>query len=35
VESADEPDLAARVSALMDEKYGWSDGLIVELASER
>lgn len=23
--------LAARVSALMDEKYGWSNGLIVEL----
>lgn len=30
--SADrEPELAARVCALMDEKYGWSDGLIVEL----
>ena len=27
-----EPALAAAVSALMDAKYGWSDGLIVELA---
>lgn len=27
-----EPELAAAVSALMDTKYGWSDGLIVELA---
>ena len=34
VEREDEPDLAARVSALMDEKYGWSDGLIVELSPE-
>jgi deazaflavin-dependent oxidoreductase (nitroreductase family) len=34
VERADEPELVARVSALMDEKYGWSDGLIVELAPE-
>jgi deazaflavin-dependent oxidoreductase (nitroreductase family) len=29
-----EPDLAARVSALMNGKYGWSDGLIVELSPE-
>ena len=27
-----EPDLVASVSALMDDKYGWSDGQIVELA---
>lgn len=27
-----EPALAQRICALMDEKYGWSDGLIVELA---
>ncbi len=27
-----EPDLAADVRALMDAKYDWSDGLIVELA---
>lgn len=32
VSDADEPDLAARVKALMDRKYKWSDGLIVELA---
>lgn len=27
----EEPALCAAVSALMDAKYGWSDGLIVEL----
>ena len=27
-----EPDLCARVSSLMDKKYDWSDGLIVELS---
>ena len=27
-----EPALAQAVKALSDEKYGWSDGLIVELA---
>lgn len=27
-----EPELARAVSALMDEKYDWSDGLIVELS---
>lgn len=27
-----EPKLVAEVSKLMDAKYGWSDGLIVELA---
>lgn len=31
VDSAREPELAAAVRARMDEKYGWSDGLIVEL----
>lgn len=31
--SADaEPELHAAVCALMDGKYGWSDGLVVELA---
>jgi deazaflavin-dependent oxidoreductase (nitroreductase family) len=29
-----EPDLAAAVCALMDAKYDWSDGLIVELKPE-
>lgn len=29
-----EPELAASVSALMDAKYSWSDGLIVELCPE-
>lgn len=28
-----ESDLAAQVSILMDEKYGWSKGVIVELIS--
>jgi deazaflavin-dependent oxidoreductase (nitroreductase family) len=31
VDSEAEPELASAVSALMDEKYEWSDGLIVEL----
>ncbi|NWF68038.1 MAG: nitroreductase family deazaflavin-dependent oxidoreductase [Chloroflexi bacterium] len=31
IRPAAEPALAAAVSALMDAKYGWSDGLIVEL----
>lgn len=31
VDPAAEPELAADVTALMDAKYGWSDGLIVEL----
>lgn len=34
VERDAEPDLASAVSALMDAKYDWSDGLIVELAPE-
>ena len=29
-----EPDLSHTISALMDEKYGWSDGLIVELSAK-
>jgi len=29
-----EPDLHARVAARMDERYDWSDGLIVEIAPE-
>jgi len=28
-----EPQLAATVKALLDTKYGWSDGLIVELTA--
>ncbi len=35
VDAAAEPDLAAAVSALMDAKYEWSDGLIVELSPEQ
>jgi deazaflavin-dependent oxidoreductase (nitroreductase family) len=31
VRDEDEPALAAAVKALMDAKYGWSDGLVVEL----
>jgi deazaflavin-dependent oxidoreductase (nitroreductase family) len=31
VDPATEPELAAAVAALMDKKYDWSDGLIVEL----
>lgn len=31
IDNAAEPDLAAAVSKLMDDKYGWSSGLIVEL----
>jgi hypothetical protein len=30
----DEPELAKKVSELMNEKYHWSDGLIVELRPE-
>jgi deazaflavin-dependent oxidoreductase (nitroreductase family) len=32
IDRAAEPELAAAVAALMDAKYDWSDGLIVELA---
>jgi deazaflavin-dependent oxidoreductase (nitroreductase family) len=34
VDPATEPELAAAVSALMDAKYEWSKGLIVELKPE-
>ncbi len=34
IDPAVEPELAASVSALMDQKYEWSDGLIVELVPE-
>jgi deazaflavin-dependent oxidoreductase (nitroreductase family) len=34
VSSADAPDLVRAVRALMDTKYKWSDGLVVELAKE-
>ena len=33
IEDAVETDLINRISQLMDKKYGWSDGLIVELNS--
>jgi hypothetical protein len=29
-----EPQLAATVKALLDAKYGWSDGFIIELTPE-
>ena len=32
VEEGAEPDLVRDVRALMDTKYGWSDGLVVELS---
>lgn len=32
VDPASEPELTRAVSSLMDSKYGWSDGLLVELA---
>ena len=32
--SNDRAELAIEVARLMKEKYGWSDGLIVELAQE-
>jgi deazaflavin-dependent oxidoreductase (nitroreductase family) len=32
LDDAAEPALASTVKALMDAKYGWSDGLIVELS---
>ena len=31
IDPAVEPELAAAVRALMDSKYEWSDGLLVEL----
>jgi deazaflavin-dependent oxidoreductase (nitroreductase family) len=33
IDPAAEPELAAAVSKLMDAKYNWSSGLIVELTS--
>jgi len=33
IEDAIDTDLINRVSQMMDKKYGWSDGLIVELNS--
>ena len=32
ISATEEPELHAAVCALMDEKYDWSDGLVVELA---
>jgi hypothetical protein len=34
VDPAQEPELAQAVSALMDAKYNWSEGLIVQLCPE-
>jgi deazaflavin-dependent oxidoreductase (nitroreductase family) len=34
VDPAQEPELAAAAAALMDAKYDWSDGLIVELTPD-
>ena len=34
IENEAEPQLAQAVSALMDEKYNWSNGLIVELSED-
>jgi deazaflavin-dependent oxidoreductase (nitroreductase family) len=34
VDPAREPDLSATIRALSDEKYGWGDGLVVELSPE-
>jgi deazaflavin-dependent oxidoreductase (nitroreductase family) len=34
VDGAAEPDLAAAVRAASEAKYGWGDGLVVELAPE-
>ena len=31
IDPAQEPELAAAVSALMDAAYEWSDGLIIEI----
>ncbi len=32
IEDSEEKDLILGISAMMDRKYGWSDGLIVELS---
>ncbi len=34
IEADDETELAKQVSELMDSKYHWSDGLIIELRPE-
>jgi deazaflavin-dependent oxidoreductase (nitroreductase family) len=34
LDPATEPELHARVSRRMDERYDWSDGLIVEIAPD-
>ena len=34
VDPEDEPELAKKVSELMEAKYEWSDGLIIELRPE-
>jgi hypothetical protein len=34
IDPNDEPELAKKVSELMEAKYQWSDGLIVELRPE-
>jgi deazaflavin-dependent oxidoreductase (nitroreductase family) len=34
VTEGDEPALVAAIKSLMDRRYGWSDGLIVELSPE-
>ena len=34
IDPSDEPELAREVSKLMEAKYQWSDGLIVELRPE-
>jgi len=33
VEAGAEPDLAQAIQQLSEEKYGWGDGLVVEIAS--
>jgi len=32
VDDTDEVELAAQIRGLMNQKYGWSDGLVVEIA---
>jgi hypothetical protein len=34
IDPSEEPELAKKVSELMDAKYQWSEGLIVELRPE-
>jgi deazaflavin-dependent oxidoreductase (nitroreductase family) len=34
VDDQREPELSAAVKALSDEKYGWSDGLVVEITPD-